>query len=180
MHWQPTNSKFQLKGYLKASLLYYSTVLKEPLTASLILASKDGGENNIFVEVFDLDLAFDTEEKLSLPPRFGKLPEITHTFNSAPKTVSAWFAQVFCLIVVGCVLSLLLLWLNCGILSSLSLPKNSLVSLYLLGFVGSIFGMEYVFTQYYLGTSIFKTLENAFYVCLPGFFIGCKLKATRR
>ncbi|CUS20884.1 LAQU0S02e00562g1_1 [Lachancea quebecensis] len=160
---------------LSDSLLHYGAELHELLTASLILANKNGGPDNVFVELFDLSLAFGIDKKLSLPARFQSLPEIKHIFNAAPTTVSPWFAQMFSFIVLGCSLSLLLVWFRAGIFSSARLPQNTVVAIYYLGFVGAIIGLEYVFTQYYLGASIFKTLENAFYVSAPGLIIGCKL-----
>lgn len=160
---------------LSDSLLHYGAELHEPLTVSLLLANKNGGSDNVFVELFDLSLAFEINRKLSLPARFQPLPEIKHIFNAPPTTVSSWFAQMFSFIILGCVLSLLLVWLKAGIFSSAKLPLNTVIAIYYLGFVGAIIGLEYVFTQYYLGASIFKTLENAFYVSAPGLLIGCKL-----
>lgn len=156
---------------LPTSLIHFATTEKESLTASLLLASENGGANNVYVELFDLNLVFTPEKETSLPKRFGALPEIHHIFHSDPKMVSPWFAQVFSLAVIGCLVGLVLVWFGTV---SFDLRKVT-NSIYSLGFIGCLIALEYVFCQYYLGTSIFKTLRDTFYIAGPGIWLGSKL-----
>ncbi|SCU89947.1 LADA_0F00760g1_1 [Lachancea dasiensis] len=160
---------------LPEPLLYLGIKSREPLTASLILASENALAHNIFVELFDLDLIFDTEEKLSWPSRLGAQPEITHIFRSTPKTVSPLIAQFTSVIIAGFFLALLVAWTYLGTFSRVNFTSYGGAIFHLIAFVGCVLGMEYVFTRYYLGASIFDTLGHGFYVSLGGLFFGGKL-----
>ncbi|SCV05076.1 LANO_0G17942g1_1 [Lachancea nothofagi CBS 11611] len=159
---------------LPEPLLLLAVESRDLLTASLILASEGAVSDNLFVELFDLSLVFDVDRRLSKSPRLEAMPEIKHIFRGASKTVPAWVAQSTSLIIIACFFLLLVAWVALGVFSSVSLSCNT-KSLYLLAFIGSVCGMEYVFIRYYLGASIFETLEHAFYASLGGILSGAKL-----
>lgn len=159
---------------IPSSLLYFATLEQEPLYVSLILASEGAGDSNVFVELLDLKLDFESGEDLKLPERFGSKPEIHHIFNGSPKTVSPWLAQFFCLVIAASLFGLLSTWAMSGAIGFDSLPSGMNL-IYLLGFVGALIGLEYIFTQYYLGASIFVTLGNTLYLSIPGIWLGSRV-----
>ncbi|SCU77393.1 LAME_0A00958g1_1 [Lachancea meyersii CBS 8951] len=160
---------------LPEPLLYLALESQELLTATLVLANTNGGSDNLFVELFDLKLDFEAGKELSWPARLESQPEITHLFKGTPKTAPAWITSSTSMVVGACFAVLLVAWMSMGMFSAVSLPLSSSKTLYVLAFIACIVGMEYVFVQYYLGASIFVTLEHAFYVCLGGLFSGAKL-----
>ncbi|SCU78585.1 LAFA_0A07360g1_1 [Lachancea sp. 'fantastica'] len=161
---------------LPEPLLYLSIVSKEALSATLVLANPNGeSSDNMLVELFDVDLVFELEKKPSWPARMGPKPQITHIFKGTAKTAPAWVTRSTSVIVAACFAAVIVAWQMLGIFTAVRLPLTNSRTIYVLAFVGSVIGMEYVFVQYYLGASIFVTLEHAFYASIGSLFAGAKL-----
>lgn len=159
---------------LPKSLMYYATQENDTLTATLILAD-EGCKDNLLSEVFNfkLNVPFDTKS-FKLPKRFEKKDEIYHIFRDPPKTIKPIFAQVFQFIVISCLIGLLSSWFTTGAILISGLPSG-LNFFYFIGFIGSIIGLEYIFIQYYLDTSIFTTLKHTFVTAILSIVFGSKL-----
>ncbi|CEP61307.1 dolichyl-diphosphooligosaccharide-protein glycotransferase LALA0_S02e11474g [Lachancea lanzarotensis] len=169
--------KFQIPvGKLPEPLLYLSVVSKEFLTVTLVLAGANSDPtDNILVELFDVDLIFELEKQPSWPARMGPKPQITHIFKGAAKTAPAWLTRSTSVVVAVCFAAVIVAWQVLGIFSAVRFPLTSSRTLYALAFIGSVMGMECVFVQYYLGASIFVTLEHAFYASVGSLLAGAKL-----
>ncbi|EDO17813.1 hypothetical protein Kpol_1043p3 [Vanderwaltozyma polyspora DSM 70294] len=158
---------------LSKALLSRAVENQESLEATLLLANEDNKNNNIFGRVFQLTLSPDLEVQYTKPSRFGFKDEIHHIFRSPPKAAPAFIAQVFSLAIAGCVVLLIGTWLSTGVLSNMCIP-GGMNSIYFIVMISSIVGFEYIFTNYYLGVSIFETLHAGLYLIIPSLIIGTK------
>lgn len=158
------------------SILYFAQKEKKTLSGTVIIASSEVNKNdNVFTKAFELDLNFDTFEFDSFkePIRYRPLPEIRHIFPSPPKTVPPFLAQIFVGIIIIAGLGLLLTWVISGTVKFDNLPKG-MNFIYFLGFIISIIGFEFIFFRYYLGTSIFDTINASALLGIFGLLIGTK------
>lgn len=112
--------------------------------------------------------------------RFGTKPEIHHVFGEDPKTVNPIVPIVFSAVGAFALLILLVSWkITIGSdmlgLASHIVKSNPLANV---GFLLSLAGYEYVFIQYYLNTSIFKTLLHGFILAVPSIYFGSRVLRT--
>ncbi|QEU59112.1 Swp1 [Kluyveromyces lactis] len=98
--------------------------------------------------------------------RLNPKEEIHHIFQSSPKTVNAFIAQLFALVIATTLFVLFVSWVSFGAVN-FNL-KN--VSSYL--FVALVSGFEFIFYKYYFGTSIFDTVFSAGLLFLPALLLG--------
>lgn len=166
----------------------------EPLEASLVLGSFGSTKGSI-TPVFDLALNLDPNAptlNYEAPLRYGKLPEIHHTFRDDPKSPPKIVSIVFALAVLATVPGLLvgvrtsdperrtnqdancLQWtvLGANLGNAQKALGNSPISH--ITFFGSIIAMEGVFFLYYAGWSLFSTLPVAGVVGVVAFLSGTK------
>lgn len=169
--------KFELNS-LPNSMLYYANKYNEPLKCTLIISTdKELNEKfNIFKTVLELNLNFSTFENIESfiePIRYSEKPIIEHIFPAEPKTVSPILAKTFVLIVLCIGLTLFLTWLSTGCIKFNKLPRGT-ESIYLSGLMISIIGLEWTFYNYYLGSSIFQTINTSALYAFVGLFFGTK------
>ncbi|CCE85682.1 Piso0_005303 [Millerozyma farinosa CBS 7064] len=112
--------------------------------------------------------------------RFGTKPEIHHVFGEDPKTVNPIVPIVFSAVGVFTLLILLISWkVTIGSdllgLTSHIVKSNPLANV---GFLLSLAGYEYVFIQYYLNASIFKTLLHGLILAIPSIYFGSRVLRT--
>lgn len=162
--------KFQIDVLsLSKMLLYFALKEKQNLSVSLILASEGATSENIFIKLFELTLDFEIKEKLELPPRLGPLPNVYHIFKANPKTISKIYA-LFCSSIIIALGFMVLIKME----KSIKLP-NGLAAIHFFGLLGSIIGTEFIFVKYYLGASIFTTLNHAFYSLTIMIYCGSRV-----
>ncbi|CCF56796.1 hypothetical protein KAFR_0B05000 [Kazachstania africana CBS 2517] len=167
---------FRLKiSNLPNSLLESSILSNEKLSLHLIIAN--GSKDKLFNKITELDLSnIVGYEPIENEFKFRK--ELSHTFPEDHKTVAPFIAQLFMLATVFTVLCLFFSWFNFNAISFENLSQVS--TLYFAIFIGSIVSTEYVFTMYYIGSSIFTTLHYMFYVAIVGILFGTKFLRTSK
>lgn len=157
----------------------------KPLKASVVIGSF-GEARAINTPVFDIQLQTDPNApvpKYDAPLRYGKKPEISHTFRpdpkSPPKVISLFFALAVAATVPALFISVSGSLYKCRVLL-LVLTLSSLGQWLLLGanvnhltkalgaaplshvtFFGSIVAMEGVFFMYYTNWNLFQVLPVA-------------------
>lgn len=169
------NFKFELNN-LPKSIIYYSKKNNVPLQCNLIISSdKSSSEKiKIYESVIKFNLNYSTFENLDSfvePVRYVEQPEIKHIFPDEPKTISPILAKLFVLIVLGVGLIEFITWLFTGCIKFNKLPKGT-NSIYLSGLMVSIIGLEWTFYNYYLGSSIFQTINMSTFYALIGLIFG--------
>lgn len=167
--------KLSLKDIPK-SILYFAQNEEKPISGTLIVASSEANkEDYIFTKAFEMNLNFDTFEFNSFkePIRYRPLPEIHHIFPSPPKTVSPFLAEIFVGIIFIAGFGLLLAWVSSGAVKFNNIAMG-LNFIYFLGFIISIIGLECIFLRYYLGTSIFDTINATSLLGIFGLLVGTK------
>lgn len=167
--------KLSLKD-LPQPILYFANKEEKPITGTVIVASSEvDKKNNVFSQVFNLDLNLETFKFDSFhePLRFEALPEIKYTFPSPPKTVSPFLAQLFAIVVLIAGAGLFLTWISTGATKFDNIPRGS-TFLYFIGLVATIVGFEFIFFRYYLGTSIFDTINTSIVLGIFGLIVGTK------
>ncbi|MCJ1270124.1 hypothetical protein MMC22_010018 [Lobaria immixta] len=147
-----------------------------PLSASLIIASF-GSSQPYHSHAFDISLKFDpssptaSQEK---PLRYGKLPEIHHTFKSEPQSPPKIITLIFTAAVIIAFPLLAIAWLSLGAnLNHFSKALGSSPISHTL-FFGSILAMEGVFFMYYTSWNLFQTLPAAAAIGLVTFLSGSR------
>ncbi|QSZ29766.1 hypothetical protein DSL72_004283 [Monilinia vaccinii-corymbosi] len=148
----------------------------KPLRATLVLGSF-GSAQAFSNHVFDLALSLDESKPIPAyekPLRYGKLPEIKHTFRPDPQNGPKIFSLVFAAAVIATVPVLLGAWAYLGAnLSHLSKAVSAAPISHVL-FFGSIIAMEGIFFLYYSSWNLFQTLPAAGVVGLVAFLSGSK------
>ncbi|QLQ78052.1 hypothetical protein HG537_0A02990 [Torulaspora globosa] len=156
-----------------SALLYFAQTEEQPLTASVILAELENHKNNVLASLFKIQVDLGDAVEYTKPARFEAKPEIIHEFNPEPKTAPWKLVQIFILLIAVVTFGLVIAWMSCGALNFNAVPTNFKV-VYLLFFILSIIGFEYIFVRYYAGTSIFDTLFAALYLSIPSLWLGTK------
>ncbi|AET40340.1 dolichyl-diphosphooligosaccharide-protein glycotransferase Ecym_5604 [Eremothecium cymbalariae DBVPG len=151
---------------LPPALIHLGRMDEDVLTASLILANEESQSKNIFVELFDLRLAFSLDDKWEAPVRLEAKHEIKHIFGNPPKAAPVWISVIFSVAIF--VIS------NCVLITWRAMPagqttQSATINSYLVYF--AIVLMEYVFVKYYLGTDIFRTMRDASLVSFLALFV---------
>ncbi|CCD26479.1 dolichyl-diphosphooligosaccharide-protein glycotransferase NDAI_0H03060 [Naumovozyma dairenensis CBS 421] len=160
-------------------LLTHSVHELKPLVSTLIVADESfESQDNLFVPIFDLFIVNnviqdDNNKILNDPERLGAKEEIRYTFAESPKTVSPFLSYIFMGLITFATLVLLISWSSSGAIKFDNLPSG-LDFIYFLVFLGAIVGFEYIFSKYYLGSTIFDTLHAAFYLGVLGLIVGTK------
>ncbi|KAI9879489.1 MAG: hypothetical protein M1830_008365 [Pleopsidium flavum] len=135
----------------------------KPLYATLIIASF-GSSQPYSNHIFDVNVKLDPNVPYAAPEnplRYGKLPEIHHTFKADPKSPPKVISLVFAGAVIAALPILLGTWLSLGAnLNHLSRAiQNAPVSHIM--FYGSILVLEGIFFMYYTTWNLFQTLPAA-------------------
>ncbi|KAI9715437.1 MAG: hypothetical protein M1812_005913 [Candelaria pacifica] len=146
------------------------------LRATLILASF-GSSRPFSSHVFNLALALDPSAPIALPEkplRYGKQPEIHHTFKADPKSPPRIISLAFTLAVLATLPILLTTWLSLGanvnhLYSALSTAPISHTL-----FFGSIIGLEGIFFMYYTSWNLFQTMPAAAAIGSVAFLSGSR------
>lgn len=176
---QTSNIVFKLPLVnLPESILYFAD--KDggaPIIGSLIIGTTD--DSNLKQSVFEMNLQFDTFNFQSFkePLRYGPQPEIHHIFPPPPKTVSRFVAECFALIIIVTGVGLLLSWMSVGVAKFDNVPRGTTL-IYFIGFMVAIIGFEILFFQYYMGTSIFGTINGSIVLGILGLTTGTKYLRT--
>lgn len=152
---------------------------QEKLFLHLIVANANPKEPNVYKflgEVLPADnLRVNT--KYEKAPRIGIKPEIHHIFRNDESTVNAIIPLVFIGAAVALFFALLASW--AGFIGSdlFGTVKNvhGAGIIYHFGFFGSLVAFETIFINYYLLTSIFKTLAHGLIVGLASIYFGSKV-----
>lgn len=158
---------------IPAALLHLAQVDQDLLTVSVVLARPDEYKNNVLASVFKIQVDLDRAVEYKRPARLGVKKQIIHEFNPEPKTVPWRVAQFFVFLITLVTFGLVVAWMSSGALNFNNVPTNFNI-VYLLSFVFSIIGFEFIFVQYYAGKSIFETLFAALYLALPSLWLGTK------
>uniref|UniRef100_A0A8H7TTM1 Ribophorin II C-terminal domain-containing protein n=1 Tax=Bionectria ochroleuca TaxID=29856 RepID=A0A8H7TTM1_BIOOC len=149
---------------------------QSPLHASLVLGSF-GSSSASVSPLFDLSVQLDPNvPKPTYEPalRYGKQPEIHHTFRSEPKNPPKIVSIFFALAVVATIPALFVGWLLLGANVSHIGEALSSAPISHLAFFGSIISMEGVFFLYYSSWNLFATLPAAGIVGIVAFLSGTK------
>ncbi|QLL30486.1 hypothetical protein HG536_0A03030 [Torulaspora globosa] len=166
--------KFKIdQSTVPKALLYFAQAEEQPLTASVILAKPENHKNNVLASPFKIRVDLDEAVEYRRPARYGAKPEIIHEFNPEPKTAPWKLVQFFIILIALATFGLVIAWMSSGALNFNSVPTNFNV-VYLLFFILSIIGFEYIFVRYYAGTSIFDTLFAVLYLAIPSLWLGTK------
>ncbi|KAK4155553.1 Dolichyl-diphosphooligosaccharide--protein glycosyltransferase subunit 2 [Chaetomidium leptoderma] len=148
----------------------------KPLKASVVLASF-GSAQGLNTPVFEVKIETDanapppTYEK---PLRYGKQPEIHHTFGADPKSPPKVISLFFALAVAATLPALFISWVSLGgNLNHLSKAIGA-APLSHATFFGSIMAMEFVFFMYYTSWNLFQVLPVMGAVAAITVFSGTK------
>lgn len=112
------------------------------------------------------------DKSIDLPTRFGVKDEIHHIFRSDPKSLPVFISSQFVFLLIICLGVLLLAWSYFDAVNVNNIGKFSPV-VYL--FITTIFAFEYLFFDYYLGTSIFASLERFAITGIFAIYFGSKV-----
>ncbi|KAI4269005.1 MAG: hypothetical protein L6R38_007635 [Xanthoria sp. 2 TBL-2021] len=175
----PLSIKDSGKGKLELShkdLPVQFSSRSQTLSASLVIASF-GSSKPYRSHAFDLKIEFDPSsppKSVDKPLRYGKLPEIHHTFKSDPKSPPKIITIVFAGAVIAALPSLLIVWLSLG--ANLNHTSKAFGSSPLshTAFFLSILAMEGIFFMYYTSWNLFQTLPGAAVVGLISFLSGSR------
>ncbi|KAG5920726.1 hypothetical protein E4U42_006087 [Claviceps africana] len=131
-----------------------------PLQASLVIGSTGSTKGSV-APVFDMEIKTDPVHPVQSPAaplRYGKLPEIHHTFRPDPKNPPKVVSLVFALAVLATVPALFAGWTVLGgnICHAKQAMSTAPISHGL--FFGSVVAMEGVFFLYYSAWNLFQTL----------------------
>jgi oligosaccharyltransferase complex subunit delta (ribophorin II) len=154
--------------YVKLPKVFQS---EKNLDIHLIVASTDGEKYFEKIGSIELDDALLAKSTYTPAERYAIKPEIHHIFQSAPKTVSSSIALAFSALVVVALFALLATWIGSGVLNF----QNFEFNLTNVAFIGLILGYEFVFFQYYLGSSIFSTIGKVFILLGPSVWFGSRV-----
>lgn len=118
--------------------------------------------------------------KYEKAPRIGIKPEIHHIFRTDEATVNPVVPLAFIGAAVGLFLVLVASWV--GFIGSDLFGTFKTITrigfIQHVGFFGSLVAFEVIFVNYYLLTSIFKTLAHVLAVGLPSIYFGSKVLRT--
>ncbi|KAI0178795.1 Dolichyl-diphosphooligosaccharide--protein glycosyltransferase subunit Swp1 [Hypoxylon sp. FL1284] len=149
---------------------------QEPLQASVVLASF-GSSEGLQKPLFNVEVTRDPAAAplvYERPLRYGKQPEIHHTFRADPKSPPKLISLVFVLAVLATLPVLFVSWLVLG--ANVSHVSSALGAAPVAHgvFFGSIVAMEGVFYMYYLSWNLFQTLPVIGVVGTAAFLSGAK------
>ncbi|MCJ1367303.1 hypothetical protein MMC16_006435 [Acarospora aff. strigata] len=148
----------------------------KPLDASLVIASF-GSSTPYNRHAFDLSIKLDPNAPFAVPEkplRYGKLPEIHHTFKADPKSPPKIITLVFTAAVIAALPLFLGTWLSFGAnLNHLPRALQSAPVAHTL-FYGSILALEGIFFMYYTSWNLFQTLPAAAGVGAVTFLSGSR------
>ncbi|OAA63741.1 Ribophorin II [Niveomyces insectorum RCEF 264] len=131
-----------------------------PIRASLVIGSF-GSAQAYAAPIFELSLPHDASTPaptVSAPLRYGKRPEIHHTFRADPRSPPKIISTFFALAVAATVPALFVCWLLLGANVSHLGTAFETAPLSHAAFFGSILAMEGVFFLYYTQWTLFQTL----------------------
>jgi oligosaccharyltransferase complex subunit delta (ribophorin II) len=112
-----------------------------------------------------------TDKTTDKPLRFTQLDEIRHIFKSPPKNLPGFISTQFVFLLLILFIVLLLAWNYFEAANINNINKFGLSSFL---FLISIFGFEYAFFDYYLGTSIFTSLYRFALIGVFSIYFGSK------
>lgn len=158
---------------LPNALLSRSINDQEPLDVTLLLAKSGEGNKNIFKKAFQLKFSSSLDAEYEEPSRLIAKDEIYYSFRAEPKTAPEFIAKFFVVIAIATTVLLSIVWVSSGALSNAKIP-NGMDSIYFFVLMVLIVGIEYVFTEYYLGVSIFETLYCSLCLGIPALIVGTK------
>ena len=134
-----------------------------PLKASFIIASF-GASIPLSADVFHLSVKPDPTKQLTPPEpplRYGKLPEIKHTFRPDPTSPPKIITLFFLALVLAALPALFIVWRNQGAnLNHMTAAFNSAPVAHTL-FLGSLLALEAIFGLYYIKWNLFQMLPAA-------------------
>ncbi|KAI1396643.1 Dolichyl-diphosphooligosaccharide--protein glycosyltransferase subunit Swp1 [Hypoxylon fuscum] len=149
---------------------------KEPLEASIVLGGF-GASAGLDKPFFTVSLTRDANAKpvaYEAPLRYGKQPEIQHTYKAEPTSPPKLISAAFAVAVAAAVPALLVGWLVFGAnVSHLGTALGAAPVAHGV-FFASLLAIEAVFYKYYVSWSLFQTLPVAGLVGLAAFLSGPK------
>lgn len=174
---KPTQGGYTAKLSLAYSKLPSLFKTSSSLNLALIVAGL-GDSEPVFTTISGIELSEDLiakgVAKYVKPDRFAPLPEIHHIFQTAPKTVNSGIALLFAALSVVSLFGLFIVWTGAGLINFKNFPASSGVVSHGI-FISLIVGYEIVFFQYYLGSSIFSTIDKVFVLLGPTVYFGSKV-----
>ncbi|ANZ74785.1 BA75_01602T0 [Komagataella pastoris] len=148
------------KAQFTISVKQLSGVIKsQPFDLTLIVGDIDPSNN---LQQFIASIS--PVEKLTnyeSPVRLGAKEEIKHIFRQQEPTVPAGLSLIFISVIGAILAGLLITWTVSDSYNLKNFPSSSCQKIWHILFLGSIVGLEGIFVQYYLGSSIFDTLFKA-------------------
>lgn len=170
---------FEIKvGNLDKNLFsLYQKANEKPMAVTIVASNPDDAQN-INRVLFYLKFSKETieahllEDDVSLEREFFIKREMAHTFNEPPTQAPAVISRFFAIVILATFVVLLMVWSQQGAFNFDNIPTSN--SIYFVGFIGTVIGFEYIFTQYQLGTGIFETIYKALCLGVPGIWIGAK------
>ncbi|KAK0731187.1 Dolichyl-diphosphooligosaccharide--protein glycosyltransferase subunit Swp1 [Lasiosphaeris hirsuta] len=132
----------------------------KPLKASIVIASF-GSAMGFNAPAFDVEITTDPNvapPQYEKPVRYGKKPEIHHTFRADPQSPPKVVSLIFALAVVATVPALFIGWLVLGANVNHLTKAIGAAPLSHATFFGSIVAMEFVFFMYYTSWNLFQVL----------------------
>ncbi|KAL8827834.1 MAG: hypothetical protein Q9170_006853 [Blastenia crenularia] len=175
----PLSVKESGKGKLELSHKDLPTqFLNTPSTlgASLIIASF-GNSKPYRNSAFDLKIELDPSAPpppVEKPLRYGKLPEIHHTFKADPQSPPKIITVVFAGAVIAALPSLFFVWFSLGANINHASKAFGSSPLSHATFFFSVLAMEAIFFMYYTSWNLFQTLPAAAVVGLVTFLGGSR------
>lgn len=192
---QPKQVSIVLKSENLTSSLYYYPKLVENKVYEANILIKDISKFMLSQDAIDIeiitgdnnDTTFNSiikggkllpSEKLKVdksvekPVRFGKLNEIHHIFRQPPKSLPSFISTQFVFLIIILFIVLLLSWNYFEAANINNIGKFSPLSLL---FIVTLFIFEYLFFDYYLGTSIFTSLYRFSLTGVFSIYFGSKL-----
>ncbi|AOA61562.1 ER oligosaccharyltransferase complex subunit delta [Komagataella phaffii CBS 7435] len=109
------------------------------------------------------------------PVRLEAKEEIRHIFRQQESTVPAGLSLIFIGGIAAILAGLLITWTVSDSYNLKNFPSSSCQKIWHVLFLGSIVGLEGIFVQYYLGSSIFDTLFKASIVGSVGLVAGSRV-----
>ncbi|KAF7554114.1 hypothetical protein G7046_g6909 [Stylonectria norvegica] len=152
---------------------------KTPLQASLILGSFGSSKGSVS-PLFEIDVQLDTNAPApgyEAPLRYGKVPEIHHTFRADPKSPPKIISLVFALAVLAAVPALFLGWLALGANVNHLQKAFGTAPISHAVFFGSILAIEGTFFLYYTTWNLFQTVPVVTVLGVISFLSGNKALA---
>lgn len=164
------------KSYdFKISVPKLSPYLKtqDELTLKVLLGDTDSVNNKIAtVATVVLPDTIKQAVNVELPERFGPKPEIFHIFRQDPQQAPAAICQLFAAAASVIFFGLIFFW---NTQDAVNLDNISKLTPLALPFVALLALIEAIFYSYYLGSSIFTTLDRLAIVGAATVYLGYKV-----